>query len=70
MIICGTNFCNQPKYRQQKTKVANAVHDECFFGGIIIIIVFKPKTNQQIRAQSNTLPSNKHDDIIASHYQQ
>ena len=58
------------KNGDQKTKIADAIHDKSFFCCIIVIEIFKPVTDQQIRTESNTFPSNKHNHIIRAQHQQ
>ena len=55
---------------QQHPQVADAVHDECFVGCIIVVLILEPESDQQVRAQSNAFPANEHHEVIRAHHQQ
>ena len=65
-----TKLTDDNKDRDQKTNIADAVHHEGFFCGVIEIDIFKPVSDQQIGAKSNAFPSDKEDNIVRTQYQE
>src|ERR1700688_2477705 len=52
------------KHAQQKSGVADAVHDECFIGRGAGAGSMEIESNQQIRAEPYAFPSDEHQDVI------
>ena len=60
---------DQKEQRDEKSKVANAIDDECLFAGGGSGILSKPEPDQQIRSQAHALPADEHQQIIAGQNQ-
>ena len=61
---------NDGKDRNEETQVPDTVHYKCFFRGISVVEIFKPVTDQQVRAKPHAFPPNEHDHEIGAHHQQ
>src|SRR5688572_264827 len=48
LIINASEVDEYQNYTQQQAKVTNAIHDEGFIRSIVIIVIFKPKPDEQI----------------------
>src|SRR4051812_10803709 len=57
-VVACAKFGYQQECRQQKPEITDTVHDKCLFCGRIVIVILKPKSNQQIRTQPNAFPTN------------
>jgi hypothetical protein len=53
----------------RKTKITDPVHHKSFLRRIIVVSVLKPIADQQIRTQTNTFPTDKHDYKIGAEHQ-
>ena len=56
------------EHRDQKADVADAVHDERLLPRVSVRRIEIPETDQEIRAQADTLPTDEHDGITGSHH--
>ena len=66
----GAKLIDHGKYRNQETKIPDAVHDKSFLGRTAVFLVFKPVTDQQIGTESDALPADEQDHKIGSQHQQ
>src|SRR5690606_40184859 len=65
-----TEGCKNKKHGDQKTQISDPVHDKRLFCGAGIIPVLKPEPDKQVRTQSDSFPSDKHDQVVGSQYQE
>ena len=69
-IVNTAKIDKDQNHAQQQPKIPNAIHDKCLIRSFIIIMILKPKSNQQVRTQSNALPPDEHQQVVGSHHQQ
>ena len=49
---------------EDESEIADTIYDECFLCSICSGFPREPKTDEEVGAQSNALPSNKHEEVI------
>jgi len=57
------------KYTKSESNVTNPVDDHCFDGRFIGLQESEPEVDQQVRAQTNPLPTKKQLNEIVSRYE-
>src|SRR5207244_7691283 len=50
--------------RQDESKVADPVDDECFLSSVRRGFPYEPESDKQVRAQADALPSDEHQQVI------
>ncbi len=63
-------FKDDGKDGDEETDITDAVHDKSFFRSVIVVDVFKPVSDKQVRTETYTFPSNKENHIIRSQHQE
>ena len=69
MNVEGVKGHEEEEHAQHEKRIANSVNDEGFACGIRVLFVGVPKTNQQVRRDTYTLPTNKQDWVRIGKYQ-
>ena len=49
------------EHGQQESKVPDPVHDEGLIGGFAVVAILIPESDEQVRAQSHTFPTQEQD---------
>src|SRR5690606_10623193 len=70
MIIQRTESCPDEQHAEEETQVTDAIDNERLFRGIVVIMIFKPETNEQIRTQAHAFPADKQQQVIAARHEQ
>ena len=55
--------------RNQESKIANPIDDECFLTGRRRRVFCEPEADQQVRRQAHALPADEHDQIVLRQHQ-